>query len=201
VEPSLFFDPYLIFTGFIEIEWRLGATNVTFAVGTVLQELSELRPISLGDRNRPGRFDAQHPVFVSIESDLIRCATWDEYIIPRFKWQGSENGIDTAATLVDKEHFVMLPVAIEIVHRLGRAGQGDLNIIIKKCNYPARDGITTRRHEPCPQMMVPKHTFVPGFNVDLRTRRYTNYTCRRMGMVQERGTAAKPFGPEQFFMV
>jgi hypothetical protein len=70
---------------------------------------------------------------------------------------------------MDEQEFVVLPVAVVVIHRLRGATHREDDVAVEQDGCPGADGIAALCKSGCPKVMMSEDACIPGLECDLRT--------------------------------
>src|SRR4029453_10937055 len=100
---------------------------VGVVVGRVLEQLPVLVPVATRDldQSRRGEDDMS---LLSLRREAVGRSARDDDVVALLVREVAEDRLQRAPTLVDEDDLVALAVAVEELHRLGRAAKLDLDV-------------------------------------------------------------------------
>ena len=133
----------------------------------------------------PGRPDRQHEVVAGAVAER------------------AEDRVADAAALVDVQHLVGDPVAIERPggHRLGRADDAEDHVVVEVQRDPSRDRVASRRHRTGLRQPMAMEPVVGGLDGDPADRLDLVGLRRRRDVIEDRAASGEALHPEQLLGV
>jgi hypothetical protein len=113
-----------------------GFSDISFAKGRVLEQLTELVPIAPRSSHRTGTFDDEEAVVGRIEVDLVDCPSRHYQVVSVLEAQLAVHGVQGSTAFVDEDNLVRIGVFEKVVaHALSRSGQDDLTIVVNQHRF------------------------------------------------------------------
>ena len=183
---------------------ELGRVQVALAVRRVLEELPVVVAVALGRLDLGGRLEVQDPlVRARIRVQPPGRADRQHQVVAGAVGEVAEDRPADAGSLVDEQHLVRDPVAIEAVlrHRLGRPDDPEHHVVVEVQRDPAGDDVALRRDGAGLRQPVSMEAVVCGLEVHPRPGLDQMGPSRRRHVVEERAPAGEPLDPEQLLGV
>src|SRR5579862_2975049 len=157
-----------------------------------------LIPVALEDRDQPRGFEDEIPL-VTLGDEAVRRAARDHHVVARLVREVAEDRLDRPRALVHEYDLVALPVPEEVVHRLARAAQRDLDVVVPHEEPPSVDRVARRRAFPRAEVAMCMRIGHPLLAHDRLELAELDHAARRLEVVEDRLEPREALEPHHLF--